>query len=70
MVCLAAADSHHRHDSQRGRLIGERSPSLSFLGPEQVDQVAAHVPRTHRALVYVFAYGGLRWGEAVALRAL
>jgi integrase len=39
-----------------------------FIEPGQVDEVAALVPDPFRALVYIFAYGGLRWGEAVALR--
>ena len=39
-----------------------------FLEPAEVDEVAVLVPEQFRALVYIFAYGGLRWGEAVALR--
>lgn len=35
---------------------------------EQVHAVASAVPDRYRALIYVLAYGGLRWGEAVALR--
>lgn len=35
---------------------------------EQVHAVAAAVPDRYRALIYVLAYGGLRWGEAAALR--
>lgn len=30
--------------------------------------MANAVPDRYRALIYVMAYGGLRWGEAVALR--
>lgn len=52
---------------------GVKLPKLSrreqlFLEPKQVGQVAALVPGPFQALVYVFSYGGLRWGEAVALR--
>jgi integrase len=35
---------------------------------EQVHNVANVVPDRYRALIYVLAYGGLRWGEAMALR--
>jgi len=40
-----------------------------LLEPEQVDEVAAHIPGSHRAVVYVFAYGGLRWVRRSPLRA-
>jgi integrase len=33
-----------------------------------VDALAAIVPNRYRALMYVLAYGGLRWAEAVGLR--
>src|SRR5690606_16429731 len=39
-----------------------------YLDAEQVEHLASLAPLQFRALVYVFAYGGLRWGEAVALR--
>ena len=39
-----------------------------FLSPAEVDQLANEVEDQYRALVYVFAYGALRWGEAAALR--
>lgn len=39
-----------------------------FLNPSEVDRLAAAVEDRYRALVYVFAYGALRWGEAAALR--
>lgn len=35
---------------------------------EQVHAVANAIPDRYRALIYVLAYGGLRWGEAAALR--
>ena len=35
---------------------------------EEVHAVANAVPDRYRALIYVLAYGGLRWGEAAALR--
>lgn len=39
-----------------------------FLTAEQVDELVAAVPDRYRALVYVLAYGGVRWAEAVGLR--
>ena len=39
-----------------------------FLEPGEVDRLVEAVPAEFRALVYIFAYGGLRWGEAIALR--
>ncbi len=53
--------------------LGIKLPKLPrreqlFLDPHQVDRLAEVVPDQFRALVYIFAYGGLRWGEAVALR--
>ena len=35
---------------------------------EEVHAVANAVPDRYRALIYVLGYGGLRWGEAAALR--
>ena len=39
-----------------------------FLNPREVERLADAVPRRYRALIHVLAYGGLRWGEAAALR--
>jgi len=39
-----------------------------FLSPAEVDRLAGQVVEEYRTLIYVFAYGALRWGEAVALR--
>jgi integrase len=39
-----------------------------FLTPEEVSALAAEVPGQYRALVLLLGYGGLRIGEAVALR--
>ena len=39
-----------------------------FLTPNEVDRLAREVEDEYRTLVYVFAYGALRWGEATALR--
>lgn len=39
-----------------------------FLTASQVDELAASVPSRYETLIYVLAYGGLRWAEAVGLR--
>ena len=46
----------------------QRRREQLFLDPVEVDRLAAVTPERFRALIYVFAYGGLRWGEAAALR--
>ncbi len=45
----------------------ERREKL-FLTAEQVELLAGAIDVRYRALVYLLAYGGLRWGEAVAVR--
>lgn len=40
-----------------------------YLTAQQVDDLASSMPtQADRSLIFVLAYGGLRWGEAVALR--
>ena len=39
-----------------------------FLNPNEVDRLAGQVQKEYKTLVYIFAYGALRWGEAAALR--
>ncbi|MBT8487455.1 MAG: site-specific integrase [Gemmatimonadetes bacterium] len=39
-----------------------------FLTSDQVDELADLVPRRYRGLIYLLAYGGLRWAEAVGLK--
>jgi len=41
---------------------------LTYLTPPQVAQLVTEMPEPYRLLVDVLAYGGLRFGEAVALR--
>lgn len=41
---------------------------MSFLSADEVKRIAAVVPDQYKALIYVLAYGGLRWGESAALR--
>jgi integrase len=52
---------------------GIRRPRLpvsvpTYLTAEEIDRLASEVPDRYRLLVYVLAYGGLRFGEAAALR--
>jgi integrase len=46
----------------------EQRREIQVLTPEQVAAVARAVPARYQALVYLLAYGGLRWGEAASLR--
>jgi integrase len=39
-----------------------------FLTAGQVDELVGVVPGRHAALIYVLAYGGIRWAEAVGLQ--
>jgi integrase len=41
---------------------------MHFLSAAQVAEITEAVPSPHGLLIYVLAYGGLRWGEAAALR--
>jgi len=45
-----------------------RSRERRFLTAAQVVELAESIPARYRAFVYVVAYGGLRFSEAVALR--
>ncbi len=71
MILNAAVDNGYigRNPVPRERLKGKEprrdQHPLTF---EQIHAVAERVPDRYRALVYVLAYGGLRWGEAAALR--
>ena len=46
---------------------GVRS-EMACLRAEEVERLAVAVPHRYQPLVHVLAYGGLRWGEATALR--
>jgi integrase len=39
-----------------------------ILTAKEVERLADAMPKQYRALIYVLAYGGLRWGEVTALR--
>ena len=43
-------------------------PEMLFLDAEQVERLANTIKEPYGTLVYLLAYGGLRWGEAAALR--
>ncbi|MDH3539409.1 MAG: site-specific integrase [Acidimicrobiia bacterium] len=43
-------------------------PQMLFLDAEQVERLANTIQEPYGPLVYLLAYGGLRWGEAAALR--
>lgn len=41
---------------------------MLFLTPEEVKRLAVAIDSRYQALIYLAAYGGLRWGEIAALR--
>jgi integrase len=43
-------------------------PEMLFLDADEVERLADTIPQPYGTLVYLLAYGGLRWGEAAALR--
>jgi integrase len=43
-------------------------PEMLFLSAEEVENLVAAIREPYGTLVYLLAYGGLRWGEAAALR--
>ena len=45
-----------------------RPREMRFLTAEQVNHLAQSTADPYGTLIYLMAYGGLRWGEAVALR--
>jgi integrase len=65
-----AVDTGHLSSNPVERVRTPRQPQLQmlFLGAEQVDRLAATIRQPYGTLVYLLAYGGLRWGEAAALR--
>ncbi|MGZ8785708.1 MAG: hypothetical protein ACXW1Y_09130 [Acidimicrobiia bacterium] len=55
----APGAQQHAHPRRRRRL---------FLDADQVERLATSIREPYGTLVYLLAYGGLRWGEAAALR--
>jgi integrase len=59
----------------RNPCIGVKLPravrsETASLTPQEVERLAKAVPPSYGPLIHVLAYGGLRWGEAAALRRL
>jgi len=50
------------------RLPSPQRREMSVLSPSQVSLLASNVPERYEALIFLLAYGGLRWGEATASR--
>jgi integrase len=70
MILKAAVDSGYL---PRTPCVGIKLPRLVardmlILNSEQVAILAGKIEEPYGTLVYVLAYGGLRWGEACALR--
>jgi integrase len=65
----AAVESDYlaRNPCSGVRLPRVRTREMRFLSADELKGLAQSVGR-YKALVYVLAYGGLRWGEAAALR--
>ncbi len=58
-----------RNPARRVELPRLAQPEHRFLTAEQVARLAEAMPdRQSRTIVYVLAYGGLRWGELAAVR--
>jgi integrase len=70
MILKSAVESDHIAKSP---CVGVRLPrgakrKMRYLTAEEVERLAQAIGPEHETLVYLLAYGGLRWGEAVALR--
>jgi integrase len=50
------------------KVAREPDPEMLFLSAAEVERLAAAIRELYGTLVYLLAYGGLRWGEAVAVR--
>jgi len=57
-----------RNPAEHARPPRTTRREMLFLDSTQVDKLAAHVDSRYQTLIYLLAYGGLRWGEAAALR--
>jgi integrase len=56
-----------RNPARRVRAATVRRTEMRFLTAEELHRVVDAVPEQHRALVFLLGYGGLRFGEAIAL---
>lgn len=57
----------------RSPCVGVKLPrsvvrEMNFISADQVKAIGFAVPEQYEALIHVLAFGGLRWGEAAALR--
>ncbi len=50
------------------RIARQPEAEMLFLDADEVERLAAAIREPYATLVYLLAYGGLRWGEAAALR--
>jgi integrase len=50
------------------KIARQSEPEMLFLDAEEVEHLASAIREPYATLVYLLAYGGLRWGEAAALR--
>ncbi len=50
------------------KVARQPDPEMLFLSAEEVERLAAAIRDPYGTLVHLLAYGGLRWGEAVAVR--
>jgi integrase len=57
-----------QNPSERLKLPRDSRSEMSCITAEEVERLAEAVPIRYKPLIHVLAYGGLRWGEASALR--
>ena len=57
-----------RNPCARVRIPRGVRTEMSCLTADELERLANAVPAHYRPLIHVLAYGGLRWGEATALR--
>ena len=68
--CLEAAVADSRpmtNPATKVPVPSERAEAPRFLSQSEVDALVQAMPPPYRALVFVGAFGGVRWGESVGL---
>jgi integrase len=70
MVMQVAVDDERikKNPCQGVKLPRSEHREQNYLTAEQVAAVASEMPESYRTVVFLAAYGGLRWGEIAALR--
>jgi integrase len=69
MLSLAVDAGYLRSNPVDGvRTPRQPEPQMLFLDADPVERLARSIREPYGTLVYLLAYGGLRWGEAAALR--